>query len=64
MLVNFTKSALDASIFRVDTVVNSKWISWTVNQSCLSSNALDIIQENRTSSLAIKGKPDWYSTYT
>ena len=62
VLVHFTKLTLDASIFRVDTVMDGKCISRTVNQSCLSSKALYIIQDNGSSSPAIVGKTSGYST--
>ena len=62
MLVNITKLALNASIFRVNTVMDGKCISRTVKQSCLSPKALDIIQDNGSSSLTIEGKTSGYST--
>ena len=51
-----TKLTLDTSIFRMDTIMRSDCISRAVHKSALSPSALDIIQEDGTSSLAKASK--------
>ena len=43
--------ASHSSIFRVHTVVGTKWVGRTVDESSLSSMTLDIVQPDLTSSI-------------
>ena len=46
----------DSSIFRVDTVMNAKWITRTVHKSGFSASTLHIVKKNGSSSLTKEGK--------
>ena len=54
--------ACDSSVLWMGTVVDTHTIVGTVNESCLTTSALDIIQKNTSSSLAKEGTTSCNST--
>ncbi len=53
--IRFDTSTDHSSIFRMNTVMDTHSIVWTVNQGGLSASTPEVVQENVSSSLSKEG---------